>query len=139
VTTSSHQTQQALAPGAGLRWLLYVADAALLVASGAIHVHLWDTAYQHVKVLDVLFLVQAAAALVAAVAVLVTRHLLVVIAAALLMAGTIVGFILVRTSGLFGFHLTFTSGEAYTVLIIEIAAIILLSATAAALLRDRRS
>ena len=139
MTTSSHQTQQALAPGAGLRWLLYVADAGLLVASGAIHVHLWDIAYQHVKVLNVLFLVQAAAALVAAVAVLVTRHLLAVIAAALLLAGTIVGFILVRTTGLFGFHLTFTSGEAYAVLIIEVAAIILLSATAATLLRDRRS
>jgi len=139
VTTSSHQTQQALAPGAGLRWLLYVADAGLLVASGAIHAHLWDIAYQHVKVLNVLFLVQAAAALVAAVAVLVTRHLLAVIAAALLLAGTIVGFILVRTTGLFGFHLTFTSGEAYAVLIIEVAAIILLSATAATLLRDRRS
>jgi hypothetical protein len=136
-TARSRQTQQARPRNAGLRWLLYLLAAGLLVASGAIHLHFWVIAYQHVKVLDVLFLVQVAAAFVAAVAVLVTRHLLVVLAAALLMAGTIVGFILVRTTGLFGFHLTFTSGEAYTVLVIEAAAIILLSVTAAASLRDR--
>ena len=46
------------------------------------------------------------------------------------MAGTIVGFILVRTVGLFGFHLTFSSGLAWTVLVIEAVAVILLCITA---------
>ena len=38
---------------------------------------------------------------------------------AALMAGTIVGFILARPVGIFGFHLTFSSGLAWTVLIVE--------------------
>ena len=110
-------------------WLLYLADAGLMVASGLIHLHLWDIAYRHVKTLDQLFLVQVAAALVLALALLFTRHLLVVVASLLLMAGTIVGFLLARSVGIFGFKLTFTSGLANTVLIIEIAAVILLAIT----------
>jgi hypothetical protein len=111
-------------------WLLYLADAGLLIASGLIHLHLWDIAYRHVKTLDQLFLVQVAAALVLALALLFTRHVLVVLASLLLMAGTIVGFLLARSVGIFGFKLTFTSGLANTVLVIEIAAVILLAITA---------
>ena len=55
-------------------WLLYLCDAGLLVASGLIHLHLWDIAYRHVKTLDVLFLVQVIAALLLAVALLLTRR-----------------------------------------------------------------
>ena len=110
-------------------WLLYLADAGLLIASGLIHLHLWDIAYRHVKTLDVLFLVQVAACLLLALTLLVTRHLLVVAAAWLLMAGTIAGFILARTVGIFGFKLTFSTGLANTVLIIEAAALIMLALT----------
>jgi hypothetical protein len=110
-------------------WLLYLIDAGLLVASGLIHLHLWDIAYRHVKTLDQLFLVQVAACLVLAIALLATRHLLVVAAAWLLMAGTIVGFLLARSVGIFGFKLTFTSGLANTVLIVEIAGVIMLAIT----------
>jgi hypothetical protein len=110
-------------------WLLFICDAGLMIASGLIHLHLWDIAYRHVKTLDQLFLVQVVAALVFAVVLLVTRHLLVVGASLLLMAGTIVGFILARSVGIFGFKLTFTSGLANTVLIIEIAAVVLLAIT----------
>jgi hypothetical protein len=137
-TAGSRRTPQAQARNPGLRWVLSLIDAGLLVASGLIHLHLWDIAYRDVKVLDVLFLVQAAAAIVAAVAVLVTRQLLVVVAAALLMTGTIVGFILARTTGIFGFHLAFSSGLADTVLIIEAAAVVALSVTAVTQLRSRR-
>jgi hypothetical protein len=111
-------------------WLLYLCDAGLLITSGLIHLHLWDVAYRHVKTLDVLFLVQVVLCLLAALAVLITRHVLVVLAAAALMAGTMVGFILARTVGIFGFHLTFSSGLAYTVLIVEGAGVVLLSLTA---------
>jgi hypothetical protein len=110
-------------------WLLYVCDAGLMIASGLIHLHLWDIAYRHVKTLDQLFLVQVVAALVLAVALLVTRHVLVVAASLLLMAGTIVGFLLARSVGIFGFKLTFTSGLANTVLVVEIAAVVLLAVT----------
>jgi hypothetical protein len=114
----------------GALWLLYLCDAGLLVASGLIHLHLWDIAYRHVKTLDTLFLVQVVLCLLAAIALLAFRRVIVVLAAALLMAGTIVGFVLARTVGIFGFHLTFGSGLAYTVLVIEAAAVILLGITA---------
>ena len=100
-------------------WLLYLVDAGLLVTSGLIHLHLWDIAYRNVGTLDVLFLVQTALCILVALALLITRHLLVVLGAAALMAGTIVGFVLARTVGIFGFHLTFSSGLAWTVLIVE--------------------
>jgi len=113
----------------GLMWLLYLADAGLLVASGLIHLHLWNIAYRHVATLDVLFLVQVVLCALAAVALLVTRHLLVVLASAALMAGTIVGFLLARSVGIFGFKLTFSSGLADTVLIVEAAGVIMLALT----------
>ena len=128
-TRSTHR-QHARPRTSGALWLLYLCDAGLLVASGLIHLHLWDIAYRHVKTLDVLFLVQVALCLLAAIAVLAFRRLIVVLAAAVLMAGTIVGFFLARTVGIFGFHLTFSSGLAYTVLLIEAAAVILLGITA---------
>ena len=118
-------------------WALFAVDAGLMVTSGVIHLHLWDIAYRHVATLGPLFLVQAIAGLILAVAVLVTRNILVVGAALALMAGTIVGFILVRSVGLFGFRLTFTSGLAYTVLIVEIVAVAALALTGALLLRGR--
>jgi hypothetical protein len=131
VTTMQSSTRN---PGQGTRgglmWLLYLGDAGLLVTSGLIHLHLWDIAYRHVKTLDVLFLVQVAACLLAALVLLVTRHLLVVLGALALMAGTIVGFILARTVGIFGFRLTFSTGLANTVLVVEAAAIVLLTVTA---------
>jgi hypothetical protein len=55
--------------------------------------------------------VQVIAAFVIAVALVATRQLLVVAAAGLLMAGTIVGFIVVRTHGLFGFKLRLRAGK----------------------------
>jgi hypothetical protein len=134
--------RQTLRPGGrrtgALPWLLCIADAGLLVASGLIHLHLWDIAYRHVKVLDVLFLVQVAAAVIAAILLLATRHLLVVVGSALLMAGTLVGFILARTVGIFGFKLTFSSGLADTVLVVEAAAILMLIVTAGVMLRRSR-
>jgi hypothetical protein len=137
--TRNRQTLQPAAPRTGvLLWLLCVLDASLLVASGLIHLHFWDIAYRHVKVLDVLFLVQVGAAVIAAVLLLATRKLLVVLGSALLMIGTIVGFILARTVGIFGFHLTFSSGLANAVLVVEAAAILALLATAAILMRRDR-
>jgi hypothetical protein len=134
-TQTTHRTGQHR--GSGLMWLLYLADAGLLVASGLIHLHLWDIAYRHVKTLDVLFLVQVVLCLLAAVTLLVTRHLLVVAGAAALMAGTMVGFVLARTVGIFGFRLTFSSGLAYTVLVVEAAGVVMLVLTAWLQLRQR--
>jgi hypothetical protein len=117
VTTIQRTRQPGQSTRGGLMWLLYLCDAGLLVTSGLIHVHLWDIAYRHVKTLDVLFLVQ------------VVLCLLVVLGAAALMAGTIVGFALARTVGIFGFRLTFSSGLADTVLVVEAVAVVLLAVT----------
>jgi hypothetical protein len=54
------------------------------------------------------------------------------------MAGTIVGFVLARTVGIFGFHLTFSSTEAWTVLIVESAGVVMLLLTAALLWPGRQ-
>ena len=51
------------------------------------------------------------------------------LAAAALMAGTIVGFVLARTVGIFGFKLAFSSGLADTVLAVEAAGVIMLALT----------
>jgi hypothetical protein len=122
--------------GGALIWLLCLCDAGLLIASGLVHLHLWDIAYRHVPTLDVLFLVQAGAALVAAVLLLSMRSLLLAVGSAALMAGTIIGFVLARTSGIFGFHLTFSSGLAYAALIIEAVAAVFLLVTAAVMTRS---
>jgi hypothetical protein len=127
VTTTRH-TRPATSAQRAL-WPLLICDAGLLVASGLIHLHLWDIAYRHVKTLDVLFLVQVAACILLAVALLATRHLLVVLASLALMAGTIVGFVLADTVGIFGFKIPVTTGIAITVLVVEIAGVILLAVT----------
>ena len=129
MTTIQRTHRSAQRSKGGMMWLLYVVDAGLLVTSGLIHLHLWDIAYRNVGTLDVLFLVQTALCILVALALLITRQLLVVLGAAALMAGTIVGFLLARSVGIFGFKLTFSSGLAYTVLVVEGAAVVLLAAT----------
>jgi hypothetical protein len=129
VTAIQSTRQSSRSSRNALMWLLYLCDAGLLVTSGLIHLHLWDIAYRHVKTLDVLFLVQVVLCLLAALALLITRHLLVVLGAAALMAGTMVGFVLARTVGIFSFRLTFSSGLAYTVLVVEAAGVVMLALT----------
>jgi hypothetical protein len=129
VTTTQSIRQSSQGSRSAVMWLLYLCDAGLLVTSGLIHLHLWDIAYRHVKTLDVLFLVQVILCLLAALALLVTRHLVIVLGAAALMAGTIVGFLLARSVGIFGFRLTFSSGLAYTVLVVEAAGVVMLALT----------
>jgi hypothetical protein len=130
MTTLLRANRASQASRGGVMWLLYLCDAALLITSGLIHLHLWDIAYRHVATLDVLFLVQVVLCVATAAVLLITRHLLVVLAAMALMAGTLVGFLLARTVGIFGFKLTFSSTEAYVVLAVEAAGIVLLGLTA---------
>ena len=54
-----------------------------------------------------------------------------------MMAGTIVGFLLARTVGIFGFKLTFSSGLAYTELVVEAAGVAMLLLTGWLLWRRR--
>jgi xanthine/uracil permease len=116
---------------------LCVVEAALLVISGFVHLHLERTAYQHVKTIGPLFIVQFVACLVVAAALLITRHVLVALAAVALMAGTIVGFVLARTTGIFNFKLPYSTTLANQVLGVEIAAVVVGLATAWAMWRRR--
>jgi hypothetical protein len=108
---------------------LCLVDAALLVVSGLVHLHYARGAYRHVHTLNWMFVVQFVSAVVVAAALLATRQAIVAAAGALLMAGTIVGFILVRTRGIFGFHLTFSSSLANEVLVVEIVGVVLMAVT----------
>jgi hypothetical protein len=96
------------------------AAAILMICSGLIHIHLWDIAYRHVATLGPLFLVQAIAALVFAVVLVVARVVVVALACIVLMLGTVVGFILADTVGIFGFTLPAVTGWAYEALISEV-------------------
>ena len=103
-----------------------VASAILMILSGLVHIHLWDIAYRHVATLGPLFMVQAIAALVLAVVLVVARAVVVALACIALMLGTLVGFILADTVGIFGFTLPVVTGWAYDALITEgLSAVIL--------------
>ena len=100
--------------------------AILMICSGLIHIHLWDIAYRHVATLGPLFLVQALAALVLAVVLAVTRVVVVALACLALMVGTVVGFVLAATVGIFGFTVPVVTGWAYEALVSELLSAVLL-------------
>jgi hypothetical protein len=115
---------------------LMVLTAIAVAASGAIHLYLWDIAYRHVATLGPLFLVQAFSAFVVALAIIATRKAVVLALAFALMIGTLLGFVLVLTTGLFGFHLGFVSGWAYLTMGAECLAVALIAVIANTLWRD---
>jgi len=106
---------------------LFVLAAVLMVASGLIHLRLWFIAYRYVATLDVLFIIQAVASVLLAVVIAFVQRFATAVAGILLMGGTVVGFVLARTVGLFGFTLTFTSGLAVWSLVVECSAVVVLA------------
>jgi hypothetical protein len=102
-----------------------------------VHIYYYNLIYKNIATIGNLFLVQIVASFILALALVLTRHVLVVLASAGLMAGTVIGFILVRAGTLFGFHLPFTSGLAAFVLVVEIVAVVLLAATALIMIRPQ--
>jgi hypothetical protein len=113
--------------GDGMALGAVVAAAILMICSGLIHLHLWDIAYRHVATLGPLFMVQAVAALVGAVVLVVARVVVVALACIALMLGTVVGFILADTVGIFGFTLPVVTGWAYEALVAELVSAVLLA------------
>lgn len=103
----------------GLRTLL----AAALVISGAIHVDLWVTGYDHVPLIGDLFLLQAALCGVIALAVLLARHRgLWVALGGLVALGTAGGLVAASTIGILGFHDALSAPFAGASLAVEAAA-----------------
>jgi hypothetical protein len=118
--------------------------AGLTIASGSIHLYLWDHFYRHITTghLNALFLVQWILCFVGAVVVLVMRNLLAVLANAALLAGTFIGFLIAKYhgGGLFGFAIPgFSSWETQWTTVVEIAGTVVLLATAALMAKRRPS
>ena len=82
---------------------LGIAGAALLVASGAIHLDLYLTGYRTIPTIGPLFLLQVIAAFVLAAAILVTGNWLVAAAGAGFAVSVLGGYLLSLWVGLFGF------------------------------------
>jgi len=82
---------------------LGIAGAALLVASGAIHLDLYLTGYRTIPTIGPLFLLQVIAAFVLAAAILITGNWLAAAAGAGFAVSTLGGYLLSLWVGLFGF------------------------------------
>jgi hypothetical protein len=100
--------------------------SALLVVSAALHLDLWSSGYRSVPTIGWLFLAQGIATPVIAVVLLLTRWLAAVFIALATMVGTLGGFVLAATVGLFGFHDGFAAPFASITFATEISAIVLL-------------
>ena len=84
-------------------WYLGIAGAALLIASGSIHLDLYLTGYRSIPTIGWLFLLQIIAAFALAIAILVTRSWLADAAGAGFAISTLGGYLLSLKVGLFGF------------------------------------
>jgi len=110
--------------------VLCVAGAVLLVLSGLIHLHLWDTGYRHIPTIGPLFLVQGVAGILVALAVALLRRPVTALVGALLAAGTVGGLVLSVEVGLFGFRDSFSAPYATMSLVLEsVAFVVLVGAT----------
>jgi predicted lipoprotein with Yx(FWY)xxD motif len=107
-----------------------IVGAALLVASGAIHLDLYLTGYRTIPTIGPLFLLQVIAAFALAVAIPVTGSWLVAAAGALFAIGTLGGYLLSLWVGLFGFTEVRTTAGIWAG-IIDIAAFATLTLAAA--------
>jgi hypothetical protein len=118
---------------------ILVMAAALLVVSALIHLHLWSTGYRGIPTIGPLFLVQGLVTPLIALALVLTRRLVVVAVAIAGMVGTVGGFVLSDTVGLFGFHDGFAAPFAALSFVIELTAVALLLAGGTLVVRSSRT
>ena len=109
---------------------LGIVGAALLVASGAIHLDLYLTGYRTIPTIGWLFLLQVIAAFALAIAILVTGNWLAAAAGALFAISTLGGYLLSLRFGLFGFTEVRTTAGVVAG-IIDVAAFAVLAIAAA--------
>jgi predicted lipoprotein with Yx(FWY)xxD motif len=115
-----------------------IAGAALLIASGAIHLDLYLTGYRSIPTIGWLFLLQVIAAYVLAVAIPVTRHPLVAASGAAFGLGTLGGYLLSLKVGLFGFTEVRTTAGIIAAIIDVVIFAVLATAVATSLGLARR-
>jgi hypothetical protein len=110
----------------------FIAGGALLLWSGYIHFHLWDTeGYRHIPIIGPLFILQAISALILGLAAMATRRLLSAILGLGFALGTISGFLISVTGGIFGFQDSWLAPDAQTAFFVEVTAVLFLLAGAA--------
>lgn len=130
MTSAAHVEARSLAVAAGVR----VVGAALLAATGAIHLHLYDSGYRTIATIGPLFLLNGVLGIaVAAALVVVPRRWLpwVSLAGGALEAGTLGGLLLSLTVGLFGFTESAGAPLVGTTIAVESAGAVLLVGFAA--------
>jgi predicted lipoprotein with Yx(FWY)xxD motif len=128
-------TVQGTGPGSRGLLGLRLAGAALLAATGAIHLDLYLTGYRTIPVIGWLFLLQVIAAFLLAVAVTVSGHWLPAAAGAGFALATLAGYLLSVWVGLFGFREVRTTAGIVAG-VAEVAAFAALAAVAVAAARQ---
>lgn len=106
-----------------------------MVATAAIHLHLWLNGYRHVPNLDVLFLAQAVTGFVLGPIIAVGRQLVLMLGGAVFMAAAAGGLILSATVGFVGIHDGLDVPWATPSLAVELAGFILFTAASAIAVR----
>ena len=117
-------------PSPPRRSWLGIVGAALLVASGAIHLDLYVTGYRTIPTIGPLFLLQVISAFVLAAAILITGNWMAEAAGALFAVSTLGGYLLSLWVGLFGFTEVRTTAGIWAG-IIDVAAFATLTLAAA--------
>lgn len=110
---------------------LRIATAVFLAASGYFHAELYIHGYRVIPVIGPAFLLQSAASFAVALLLLFGGPLLLRVAAAGLAVGSLAGFALSRTTGLFGFSENGfqPAPQALLSLLSEVAVVVLVAAT----------
>ena len=127
-TPARTTTSAAVAPRA-VTLPVRVAGAALLLATGGIHLYLWQTGYKGISLIGPMFLANVILAALAALAVLAApRRWLawICLLAGLLELGTLGALLLSLTVGLFGFVETWQAPLVVPTIIVEAAGFLLL-------------
>jgi hypothetical protein len=107
-------------------WGLCAGGSLLVLASGVIHLHLWATGYDVIPSIGPLFLIQSVSAFVFAAGLLLWPSLIASLSALGLAVGTVSGFLLTVSVGLFGFSDSFSAPYATLAFADELGAVAVL-------------
>lgn len=118
---------------------LAAVGAAQILASAAIHLHLWTSSYRHIAVVGPLFLVQGVVSIPLALAVVGLRWVVLMLAGAALLVATACGLLLSSWVALFGYHESLAVPYAGMSLVIEFGGAVVLLVAAALMLARRRA
>jgi hypothetical protein len=111
----------------------------LVIASGLIHLRLWQMAYRHIPAIGPAFLVQGIAGLLIGTAIIGFRRLHKAGIGAGYMAASLGGLLLSTSGMLFGFHESLAAPYVGLSLVIEITGLVLLTAVGVIVARSGRS